>query len=212
MPKPFVVGIAGGTGSGKTTLARGLVESYAPDGAVLVDQDSYYRDRSHLTLEERARVNYDEPRAVDFARLAQDLKRLTRGEAIAKPRYSFVEHAPTGQFDRVEPAPLVIVEGLFVYWDECVRGQMGLMVFLDAAEDVRFARRLGRDLRQRGRAEASVREQFETTVRPMHRLHIEPMKAFASLVLDTSMTPAEASLQEILGALGKAFPELKSFG
>ncbi len=205
MNRAFFVGIAGGTGSGKTTLARGLAERFAPSGAVLVDQDSYYRDRRHLALEERAQLNYDEPAAVDFARLALDLERLARGEAISKPRYSFVEHAPTDEFDRIEPAPLVIVEGLFPYWDERVRERTGLTVFLDAAEDVRLARRLERDLKERGRSETSVREQFEKTVRPMHRLYVEPMKTFASLVLDTTATPLEMSLQETFSALDHAW-------
>lgn len=209
MSKSFFVGIAGGTGSGKTTLARGLAHRYAPGGAVLVDQDSYYHDRRDLALEDRAQLNYDEPAAVDFARLALDLERLARGEPISKPRYSFVEHAPTGEFDRVEPAPLVIVEGLFPYWDERVPGRMGLTVFLDAAEEVRFGRRLARDLGERGRTEASVREQFERTVRPMHRRYVEPMRSLASLVLDTTATQVGKSLQEILAALDAASPLLR---
>jgi uridine kinase len=202
----FFVGIAGGTGSGKTTLARGLAERYAPGGAVLLDQDSYYHDRRHLPHEERAQINYDEPAAVDFVRLAEDLERLRRGEPVSKPSYSFVEHAPTGQFDQVEPAPLVIVEGLFAYWDERVRELMGLSVFLEAIEEVRFRRRLERDLKERGRTEASVREQFEKTVRPMHRRYVEPLKSFASLVLDTNSTSVEASLEEIVRALSAAWP------
>ncbi len=204
MQTAFLVGIAGGTGSGKTTLARGLAARYARGAAVLIDQDSYYHDRSHLSLEERARLNYDEPAAVDFARLARDLESLSRGEAVSKPRYSFVEHARTGQFDRVEPAPLVIVEGLLAYWDERVRRQMGLTIFLDAAEAVRFMRRLERDLMERGRSEASVRAQFEETVRPMHRRYVEPMKSFATLVLDTTAAPAERLLEDVVAALDAA--------
>jgi uridine kinase len=210
MPKAFFVGIAGGTGSGKTTLARALAESHASVGVVLVDQDSYYHDRRDLTHEERAQLNYDEPAAVDFARLALDLEHLTQGEPISKPRYSFVEHARTDQFDRVEPAPLVIVEGLFPYWDVRVRERMGLTVFLEAAEEVRLARRLDRDLKERGRTEISVREQFERTVRPMHRRYVERLRALAALVLDTTSTPIEESLDEILRALTRACPALQN--
>jgi len=212
MPKAFFVGIAGGTGSGKTTLARGLAERYTRVGTALVEQDSYYLDRSHLSREERAALNFDEPAAVDFELLARDLRSLAQGVAIEKPRYSFVEHARTGEFDRVEPAPLVIVEGLFAFWDGRVREQMGLTIFLEADEPVRLARRLERDLGERGRTRESVIAQFEATVRPMHRRYVEPMKSLASLVLNTDTATVEASLHETIGALGGAFPELRNIG
>ena len=205
---PFLVGIAGGTGSGKSTLARALAGRYAAAGTALVEQDSYYLDRSHLSRQERAALNFDEPAAVDFELLGRDLRRLAQGVAIEKPRYSFVEHARTGEFDRVEPAPLVIVEGLFAFWDGRVREQMGLRVFLEAEEPVRLARRLERDLNERGRTRQSVIAQFETTVRPMHRRYVEPMKSLASLVLDTTATPIEFSIGAIQRALLSACPAL----
>ncbi len=208
--RSFVVGIGGGTGSGKTTLARRLAEHYASAGAVLVELDSYYRDCSHLTREERAQVNFDEPTAVDFDLFAADLARLARGEPIFKPHYSFVEHVRTGESDRIEPAPLVIVEGLFALWDPRVRRLMGLTVFLEAVEEARFARRLQRDVVERGRTEASVHEQFARTVRPMHLRHVEPMRSLAHLVLDTTIAPVEICLREILGALERAFPGFAS--
>ncbi len=203
---PFVMGISGGSGSGKTTLARKLVAHFASIGVVLIDQDSYYRDCSHVTRAERDQINFDEPRAVDFDLFAADLERLARGEPITKPRYSFLEHVRTGEFDRIEPAPLVIVEGLFAFWDPRARELMGLTVFLTATEEERFARRLHRDLTERGRTEAAVREQFIRTVRPMHLSYVEPMRSIAHLVLDTTAMPVETSLFEILAAVKRACP------
>jgi len=202
----FVVGIGGGTGSGKTTLAGRLAAHYAALGAVLVDQDSYYHDFSHLSPGDRARTNFDEPAAVDFDRFVADLEHLVHGEPIMKPRYSFLEHRRKPEFDKIDPAPLVVVEGLFAFWDPRARALMGLTVYLGAAEEQRFARRLQRDLRGRGRTEASVREQFARTVRPMHRCYIEPMRSLADLVLDTTAIPLRASLPEILRVFERVFP------
>ncbi len=209
---PFVMGISGGSGSGKTTLARKLASHFASIGVVLLDQDSYYRDYGDMTRSERDQINFDEPRAVDFDLFAADLERLARGEPIAKPCYSFVEHVRAGEFDRIEPAPLIIVEGLFAFWHPRVRELMRLTVFLAAAEEVRFARRLRRDLTERGRTEAAVREQFVTTVQPMHLCHVEPMRKFSQLVLDTSAMSIDACLARILQAYERARPDFGTPG
>lgn len=206
---PFLIAMGGGTGSGKTTLAKRLVERYAQLGVALVDQDSYYFDRSHLSDPERARANFDEPAALDHDLLFEHLQWLLRGEAIEKPRYSFATHTRPGEFDRVASAPLIVLEGLFALWDSRVRALAGLKIYVDAAADLRFIRRLRRDVEERGRTWQLVVEQYEHTVRPMHQQHIEPTKAFADLVLDTTDEPLEESVRKVCRNLYAVCPALK---
>ena len=156
----LIIGIGGGTGSGKTTVARTLCERYATLGVSLVDLDSYYYDRSHLSPEERARVNYDEPSAIDHDLLLQHLERLESGQLIEKPRYLFATHTRSAQTDVVKPTPIIIVEGLFALWDPRICSLMGLKLYVDADSDLRFIRRLQRDLVERGRTVESVITQY----------------------------------------------------
>lgn len=204
MENPFLLGIGGGTGSGKTTLARAFALRHSRLGAVVIDQDSYYLERDHLSLEERNRINFDEPAALDHALLLRDMESLLRGQAIQKPRYNFATHNRTGDFDRVEPASLIVLDGLFALWDPKLRRHFGLKVFVDADPDVRLIRRIRRDLAERGRGLDSVIEQYVSTVRPMHQLHIAPQRAVADLVLDTTSSPLEDSLSKLDAAVAKA--------
>lgn len=181
--KRLVIGITGGTGSGKTTVVRRIVESLPPDSVVVVPQDAYYKDGSHMSLEERARINYDHPLAFDHALLVQHIERLRNNEPVDQPVYSFITHSRLPDALRVEPRPCVIVEGILILEDERLRQLLDIKVFVDTDADVRFIRRLQRDIVQRGRSVESVIEQYMQTVRPMHLQFIEPTRRYADLVV-----------------------------
>jgi uridine kinase len=179
----FVVGIAGGTGSGKTTVARNVMAALPAGAAVLIDHDAYYRDRSTLPPEERERVNFDHPDAIETPLLEAHLVALRAGSTIEVPQYDYREHARRRETRRVAPAAVVVVEGILVLAEERLRAQMNLKIFVDTDADVRLMRRLRRDMEQRGRTFAQVREQYAETVRPMHLAFVEPSKRFADLIL-----------------------------
>lgn len=183
--RPFLIGIAGGSGSGKSRVAATVCAWFAPDALVL-PQDCYYRDYADLSTEQRSRLNYDEPLALDHALLQQHLQRLSCGQEIERPHYDFSTHRRRQQCDPIAPAAVIIVEGLFAWWDEAVRGQFDLRLFVDAAPDLRFIRRLRRDVEERGRTTESVIRQYLETVRPMHDRWIEPARAQAHVVLTNS--------------------------
>jgi len=199
---PYFVGIAGGTGAGKTTLVRTLVDRF---GGCVLDLDSYYVDRGAVSAEERGRLNYDEPAAIDVDLLAEHLGRLHRGESIAKPVYSFEDHTRVGATP-LAPARLVVVEGLFTWWWEPVRRLLALKVFVDAPADVRVIRRLRRDVAERARTMEQVLQQYLLTVRPMHDLYVEPCRRSADLVVNAEGTPAEAA-EMVITALRSAVVE-----
>lgn len=201
--KVFLVGVAGGSGSGKTTLCRALTDR-SPDVSVL-DLDAYYLDRSHLSPVERAQLNFDEPGAFDTELLAEHLHRLARGEAIAKPVYSFVNHTRVGSEPFV-PGRFVLVEGLFSLWWEDVRRLWDLTVYVDAAADLRLDRRMRRDVASRGRTIESVMAQYTETVRPMHERYVEPTRRHARVVLSNEgaieavLTPIIEALRSLAGS------------
>ncbi len=180
MISSLAVGIAGGTGAGKTTVAHLLADTLGH--VTLLDLDSYYLDRTGLSRESRDCLNFDEPGAFDLSLLLQHLRQIRDGCPIEKPRYSFKDHTRSG-VETVHPAPIVLVEGLFVLWWEELRSLLNLKVYLDAPEDLRLMRRFKRDVEFRGRTTESVLRQYEATVRPMHDLYIAPTRAHADLVL-----------------------------
>lgn len=201
--KPFIIGVGGGTGAGKTTLARRLASLYAHQGIVILDQDSYYRNQSHLPLEQRILTNYDEPAALDGDLLFEHVQCLAAGEAIRKPTYCFVTHTHTPEVREIQPAPLIILEGLLALWDERLRELMGLKIFVEADADVRLMRRLLRDVHERGRTLESTVAQYQDSIRPMHRRYVEPTKAFADLVVNTTDVALDEWLAPIDRVLGK---------
>jgi uridine kinase len=179
----FVLGIAGGTGSGKSTVAQHLVAGLPAGAAVLIDHDAYYRDRSGLPAAERENINYDHPNAIETELLVAHLVALRAGRAVEMPQYDFREHARRRQTRPIAPAPVIVVEGILVLADERLRAQMDLKLFVDTDADIRLMRRLRRDMEQRGRTFAQVREQYYETVRPMHLAFVEPSKRFADLII-----------------------------
>jgi uridine kinase len=181
--RPMIVGIAGGSGSGKTSLVRALAANLDEAQVSHLSHDAYYRDRSSVPMAVRATLDYDVPDAFDQDLFLAHLAALRAGVTIRAPRYCFETHCRIGDGEAVPPRPVVLVEGILLLWDPAVRAALDLGIFLDAPEPVRLQRRLARDLSERGRSAASVRAQFEATVRPAHAAYVEPTRALADLVL-----------------------------
>lgn len=212
---PFVIGIGGGTGSGKSTLARQLAASegwrtaspaldgHAAGRTLIIEHDAYYRDLSHLSLDARSRINFDDPDALETSLLAEHLAALRAGQSIDGPVYDFSTHTRLRETRRLDPADLVVVEGILVLADDRLRALFDLKVFVDADADVRILRRLTRDVRERGRTVESVGEQYFRTVRPMHVTHVEPSKRWADLVVSGEGDPRVA-LEMLLDAVARA--------
>jgi uridine kinase len=180
--KPLVLGIAGGTGSGKTTIARAIASALG-SSAVLIDHDAYYRDQSGLPFEARARTNYDHPDALDNELLIAQLKMLRDNRPIAKPVYDYTQHTRAIEVVSIQPAPVIVLEGILTLAIPAVRDLLDLKIFVDTDPDIRLMRRIRRDLEQRGRTFASVRQQYYETVRPMHLAFVEPSKRFADVII-----------------------------
>ena len=178
----FTVGVAGGTGSGKTTLTRALLDRFSGQSSV-VFMDNYYKDQSHLTWDERVVTNYDAPEAFDVELMAEHLRQLRAGHAIDCPVYNFAEHNRAAETVRVEPSPVLVVEGILLFALPELTEQLDLKLFVDTDADVRILRRIQRDVVERGRSLASVEEQYLKTVKPMHELYVDPSKRSADLII-----------------------------
>lgn len=180
---PILVGIAGGSGSGKTTLTTAIYECLGNQHALVMSCDGYYKDLSHLPPEARAAVNFDHPDALDIEALTRDLHQLKAGNRIEAPIYDFATHTRAPDTRLVHPTPIVLVEGILLFAIEGVRALFDLRVFVDAAADIRFIRRMTRDIEERGRTMDSVIEQYLSTTRPMHNAFVESSKPFADMVV-----------------------------
>jgi len=179
----FVIGVAGGSGSGKTTVVRRIVDSLGPEHVTLLDHDRYYRDRNDLRLEERAALNYDHPDSLETDLLVRHVRALRAGEAVAVPRYDFTRHARLPETEPFQPRRALIVEGILVFTDAALRDLMDIKVFVDTDSDTRFIRRLQRDVAERGRTMDSVIDQYQHTVKPMHLEFVEPSKRYADVII-----------------------------
>ena len=179
----LIIGICGGTGSGKTTVANRILESVSASEVVFIQQDSYYRNITDLPLDYRHIANFDHPDALDNDLLVNHVRRLKAGEAVELPLYDFRTHTRMTETRHVEPKPIVIVEGILIYADPRLLEQMDIKVFVDTPDDIRFIRRLRRDLDERGRTLESVIEQYVATVRPMHMQFVEPSKRHADVII-----------------------------
>ena len=178
----LVIGIAGGTGSGKTTLMDNLVEKFR-DHVTVLSHDNYYKRHDELTYQERCRLNYDEPAALETDLMAVHLDQLRRGEAIDCPVYDFTVHNRSDKTVRIVPRQVIIVEGILIFEDQPLRELMDIRIFVDTDADVRLCRRILRDVTQRGRSLESVLSQYQDTVKPMHEKYVEPSKKFAHVVV-----------------------------
>lgn len=181
--RPVFIGIAGGSGSGKTTVCQALLESQGPEHLTIIEQDSYYKDLSHLSFEERQLINFDHPFAFDNDLLYQHLQQLLNGQPIEKPVYNFTTHTREPYTECVAPNDIIVLEGILVLDDERIRELMDIKVYVDTDADVRILRRLTRDINERGRTLESVIRQYLTSVRPMHLQFVEPSKRYADIII-----------------------------
>jgi len=202
--KSLVIGIAGGTGAGKTTIVTKICSKYRSQGVSVLDQDSYYKDQSHRSQKERDSLNFDDPSAIDHDLLLFHLEGLRRGNSIEKPCYSFTTHTRTPDVQLIRPASVVLVEGIFALYDPRLRRLMDLKLYVHADADVRFIRRLRRDVSKRGRTVGSVIAQYLKSVRPMHNQHIQPTEKFADLVVDTTDAVGNDFMSAIENAIAAA--------
>ena len=181
--QPVVIGVAGGSGSGKTTVVRRIVEAVDPSRVTVLDHDRYYRDRNDLRLEERASLNYDHPDSLETDLMVKHVLELRAGRAIEAPMYDFARHARMPATETLAPARALIVEGILIYTDPALRKLIDVKVYVDTDDDTRFIRRLRRDIAERGRTVESVIEQYMSTVKPMHLEFVEPSKRYADIIV-----------------------------
>jgi uridine kinase len=181
--RPIVIGVAGGTGSGKTTVANEILQRVGAEHITYIPHDAYYRDLSHLPPRQRDQVNYDHPNALETGLLIEHLKELRAGRTVEIPVYDFTTHTRAQHTRRVEPAPVILVEGILVFAEPELRKLFDVRLYVDTDADVRFIRRLRRDMEERGRSAESVCEQYLSTVRPMHLEFVEPSKRYANVII-----------------------------
>lgn len=179
----LIIGIAGGTGSGKTTVVNQIIDELKHDEVDVISQDSYYNDTSHLTYEQRVKINFDHPKSIDFDLLVSHLKELKNGNSIEQPVYSFVEHNRTGKTITIHPKKVMIVEGILILTHPDIREMFDIKIFVHADSDERLIRRLKRDIAERGRDLEEVLQRYQTTLKPMHQQFIEPTKEFANIII-----------------------------
>lgn len=202
--RPLFVGVAGGSGSGKTTVVERIMSGLAPRAVTLIHHDAYYFDYGHLDVEERAAVNFDHPASLETELLTRHLDALSTGETVELPLYDFKTHTRTSQTETAAPTPVVIVDGILVLADREIRRRLDIKIFVDTDADVRFIRRLGRDIHERGRSLESVVKQYEKTVRPMHLEFVEPSKRYADIIVpvggenDVAIDMVVTKLREVL--------------
>lgn len=182
-PTPFILGVAGGSGSGKTTVARSILQAVGQERIALIEQDSYYRDVDWRTEGELLHHNFDHPAAIDSDLMTSHLLALKAGHAVEVPIYDFVRHRRTPRTRRVEPLPVVLVEGILIFVELALRDQLDFKIFVDTDSDIRLIRRLGRDMSERGRSVQDVLRQYLETVRPMHLEFVEPSKRWADVII-----------------------------
>ncbi|MCI6735865.1 uridine kinase [Aerococcus urinaeequi] len=183
MRKPIIIGVTGGTGSGKTTVTRKIIEEFGDVSLAYIPQDAYYKDQSHLTMDERVLTNYDHPFAFDNDLLSEHIRQLLDGQAVQMPVYDFTQHNRAEETIRVEPKEVIIIEGILIFSDKDLRDLMDIKVFVDTDDDIRIIRRIKRDMAERGRSLDSIIDMYTSIVKPMHEQFIEPTKKFADIII-----------------------------
>jgi len=180
---PVIVGVAGGTGSGKTTVVQQIYSKLGSNDVIVIAHDAYYKDRSHLSMEERGKVNYDHPDALETSLLIEHIKQLQAGQPVQIPSYDFSLHVRRPEYKTVYPCKVIIVEGILILANEELRSLFDIKIFVDTDADIRFIRRMERDISDRARTRESVVKQYMEYVRPMHIAYVEPSKAYADLII-----------------------------
>ena len=188
MKKPIIIGVTGGSGGGKTSVSRAILSNFPNEKIAMIEHDSYYKDQSHLTFEERIKTNYDHPLAFDTDLMIQHLNELRNGRPVDIPTYDYAAHTRSEKTYRQEPQDVFIVEGILVLEDKRLRKLMDIKLFVDTDDDVRIIRRIKRDLEERGRSLDSVIEQYLTVVKPMYHQFIEPTKRYADIIIPEGVT------------------------
>ncbi|WP_286904370.1 uridine kinase [Clostridium sp. UBA1652] len=183
MNKPILIGITGGTGSGKSTIAKEIYNNFSENRIGMIEQDSYYKDQSHLSMEERVKTNYDHPKAFDNDLLVEHLAQLIEGKSIDKPIYDFSNHNRKSETIKVDSKEIIIIEGILVLEDERIRDLLDIKIYVDTDADVRIIRRMVRDIKERGRTVESVIDQYLSVVKPMHLQFTEPTKRYADIII-----------------------------
>lgn len=181
--KPVIIGVTGGSGSGKTTVSRAIFEQLHGHSLLMLQEDSYYNDQSDMPFEERIKTNYDHPNAFDTELLVKQLKDLLDWKTIEKPIYDYTEHTRSSEVEKVEPEEVIILEGILVLNDPALRDLMDIKIFVDTDDDIRIIRRIQRDIEERGRSLQSVIDQYKSTVKPMYHQFIEPTKRYADIIV-----------------------------
>jgi uridine kinase len=207
--QPIVIGVAGGSGSGKTTVVRKIFDAIDDARVTVIEHDRYYRDRNDLRLEERAALNYDHPDSLETDLLVQHVKELRAGRSVEAPVYDFARHARKEETETISPRQALIVEGILIYTDPALRKLMDVKVYVDTDDDTRFIRRLRRDISERGRTVESVIEQYMSTVKPMHLEFVEPSKRYADIIVPLgghNLVAIDMLLTLIRGLTGPSSP------
>lgn len=181
--KPIVIGVAGGSGSGKSTIVSYIMESLQDENVIVLRHDDYYKDQSHMTMEDRIKTNYDHPFSLDNDLMVEDIKKLLNGEQIQKPEYDFTIHTRKPEKINITPAKVIVVEGILIFEDEGLRDLMDIKVYVETDPDLRFIRRLERDVHERGRTLEAVVKQYLSTVKPMHYRFVSPSKRHADIII-----------------------------
>lgn len=204
LKRPVIIGVTGGSGSGKTTVSREIMEHLAGESVIMLPQDAYYNDQSDMAMNERKQVNYDHPDAFDTKLLVKQLKQLVNHQAIQKPVYDYVKYTRSSETVLVEPADMIIVEGVLLFADPELRAMFDIKVYVDTDDDIRFIRRMQRDIVERGRSVDSVVEQYLATVKPMFHRFVEPTKRYADVIVpeggqnQIAINMMEAQIRDIL--------------
>jgi uridine kinase len=208
MELPVVIGIAGGSGSGKTTVLQRIIREIGEEPIAILDHDAYYEDLSHLAPEKRAQFNFDHPDALETDLMREHLDRLIEGEAVEKPVYDFTTHTRRDETETVEPRPVILIEGILVLAEPLLEERMDIRIYVDAADDIRLMRRIRRDLQERDRSIEGILRQYERTVRPMHLEFVEPSKREADVIIPRG-GHNHVAIQMVMSRIQDLLPEVE---
>ncbi len=199
--RPVIIGICGGTGSGKTTLTRAIIDRMGCENVTIISHDSYYKDLSHLSMGERAQVNFDDPQALDSDLLRDHIQAIKNFQAVQVPVYDFTTHSRTADTQKVTPKKIVLIDGILIFAVSGIIDELDLKIYVDTDDDIRLIRRMKRDIEERGRTLQGVIDQYHKTVRPMHRQHVEPSKKWADIIVPSGKGIQEAALDTVVSRL-----------